>query len=55
MTSRYDKDCQEISRIQFHTDFNDETKNKMIKEIEKRMNLEEQKDIDGKGTGYYLD
>lgn len=53
MTSRYDMDCQEISRIQFHTDFDDKTKNEMISKIEKRMGIEEQKDLDGKGTGYY--
>ena len=51
--SRYDQDQAEISRIQFHTEFDSETKNKMISKIEKRMEIEEQKEIDGKGTGYY--
>lgn len=55
MTSRYDMDCQEISRIQFHTNLPDEEKNAMISKIEKRMSIEEQKDLDGKGTGYYND
>jgi len=55
LTSRYDLDCQEISRIQFHTNLPDEEKNALIKIIEKRMNLEEQKDLDGKVTEYYND
>jgi len=55
MTSRYDLDSQEISRIQFHTDFDRKTKNAMISKIEKRMGIEEQKELDGKGTGYYND
>jgi hypothetical protein len=55
LTSRYDLDCQEISRIQFHTDFDRKTKNKMTSEIEKRMAIEEQKELDGQGDGYYND
>jgi len=55
LTSKYDKDCQEISRIQFHTDFDQKTKNKMTSKIEKRMGIEEQKELDGKGSGYYND
>ncbi len=51
--SRYDQDSAEISRIQFHTDFDRKTKNKMMRKIEKRMEIEEQKELDGKGTGYY--
>jgi len=51
--SRYDIDSQEISRIQFHTDFDSKTKNRMIKQIEKRMAKEELKEINGRGTGYY--
>ena len=53
--SRYELDSAEISRIQFHTDFDRKTKNRMISYIEKRMEKEEQLDLDGKGTGYYLD
>ena len=51
--SRYDIDSQEISRIQFHTDFDRKTKNKMISAIEKIMYVEEQLVLSGKGTGYY--
>ena len=51
--SRYDQDSAEINRIQFHTEFSRSTKNRMISKIEKRMGIEEQKEIDGKGTGYY--
>ncbi len=53
--SRYDIDNQEISRIQFHTDFDRKTKNRMISKIEKRMAKEEQKELDGKSSGYYHD
>ena len=53
--SRYDQDQAEISRIQFHTPFSSELKNEMISKIEKRMAIEEQKELDGNGTGYYED
>jgi len=53
--SRWENDNQEISRIQFHTDYDRKTKNKMISVIERRMNIEEQKELNGKGTGYYED
>ena len=55
MTSRYELDSQEISRIQFHTPFSTELKNEMISKIEKKMAIEEQKELDGKGTGYYTE
>lgn len=55
MPSQYDLDSQEISRIQFHTPFSQELKNEMISKVEKRMAIEEQKEIDGKGSGYYND
>jgi len=55
MTSRYELDSQEISRIQFHTNFDRKTKNAMMRKIEKRMEIEEQKELDGTGTGYYND
>ena len=55
LMSRYDMDSMEISRIQFHTDFDRKTKNKMMCKIEKRMAIEEQKELDGKGSGYYTD
>jgi len=55
MPSQYEQDSQEISRIQFHTPFSAELKNEMISKIEKRMEIEEQKELDGKGTGYYND
>ena len=51
--SRWENDNQEISRIQFQTDYDRKTKNKMISVIERRMEIEEQKELDGKGTGYY--
>jgi len=53
--SRWENDNQEISRIQFQTDYDRKTKNKMISVIERRMEIEEQKELDGKGTGYYDD
>ena len=53
--SRWEIDNQQISWIQFHTDYDRKTKNKMIRVIERRMNIEEQKELDGKGTGYYDD
>jgi len=37
----------------YHTDFDQSTKNEMISKIEERMNIEEQKELDGNGTGYY--
>jgi len=53
--SRWENDSQEISRIQFHTDYDRKTKNKMISIIERRMEIEEQKELNDKGTGYYDD
>ncbi len=55
MPSQYELDSQEISRIQFHTPFSTELKNEMIEKIEKKMAIEEQKELDGKGTGYYTE
>ena len=55
MTSQYELDSQEISRIQFHTPFSSELKNEMIAKIEAKMAIEEQKELDGNGTGYYTD
>ncbi len=55
MVSRWTLDNDEISRIQFHTDFDRKTKNAMIRKICDRMEIEEQKELDGKGTGYYKD
>jgi len=51
--SRYENDNELISMIQFRTDYDRKTKNKMISVIERRMEIEEQKELDGKGTGYY--
>ena len=51
--SRWDNDMKEISRIQFHTDYSQTKKNKLISKIEERINIEEQNELDGKGTGYY--
>jgi len=55
MTSRYEIDAQRISWIQFHSDFESKTKNAEIRKIERRMEIEEQKELDGKGSGYYND
>ena len=33
----YEEIQKEISRIQFHTDFNQKTKNRMIVELEKKL------------------
>ena len=51
--SRYDIDSQEISRICFHTNLTQKEKNKAWAIIERRMEKEEQLELDGKGTGYY--
>ena len=53
--SRWENDNELISIIQFRTDYDRKPKNKMISVIERRMNIEEQKELDGKGTGYYDD
>ena len=53
--SRWENDNELISIIQFRTDYDRKTKNKMISVIERRMEIEEQKELDGKGTGYYND
>ena len=53
--SRWENDNELISIIQFRTDYDRKTKNKMISVIERRMEIEEQKELDGKGTGYYDD
>ncbi len=53
MTSKYELDRQEISRIQFSTEWDQATKNKLIEFIKKRMGEEEQLELDGEGTGYY--
>lgn len=55
MVSQYELDSQEISRIQFQTTYSQETKNRHISRIEKKMAIEEQKELDGKGTGYYTE
>ena len=52
--SPYDLDCELISHIKFT--FDSQTKRKkLISLIEERMAKEEQKELDGKGTGYYND
>ena len=43
----------EISRIQFHTSFDRKTKNKMIRVIEQKMEIQENLELNGKGNGYY--
>tara|TARA_R110000824_G_C14887304_1_gene644050 strand:- start:451 stop:636 length:186 start_codon:yes stop_codon:yes gene_type:complete len=49
----YELDCAEISRIQFHTDLPQRVKNQMIGLLEKRMEIQEQLELDGQGMGYY--
>ena len=51
--SRYESDSHMISRISFRKDLDQKTKNELISNIEKKMAREEQKELDGKGTGYY--
>jgi len=53
--SRYDIDCELISYIQFKTNYSQTKKNKLMSLIEEHMAIEEQKELDGKGTGYYND
>ena len=55
MTSEYNVDSMLISDIQFHSDYSQKLKNKLISEIEKRMEKQEQLELDGKNTGYYND
>ncbi len=55
MTSQYNLDNQEISQIQFHSGLPQKEKNKLIGKIEKRMLKEEALELDGKGTGYYVE
>lgn len=59
MTSKWELDNMEISRIQFHTDFSQKIKNEMISKIEKKQGEAEQKELDanakGKTTNYYKD
>ena len=51
--SDYNKDSQEISRIQFHTNLTREEKNKEIAKIEEKMLALEKLELDGTWTGYY--
>ena len=53
--SRWEKDQEQIARIQFHTDYSRTNKDKLIMKIEERMAREEQLEYDGKGTGYFND
>ena len=43
--SRWDNDMNEISRIQFHTDYSQTKKNELIAKIEWRMQVEEEKEL----------
>lgn len=42
-----------ISWIQFHSGYSRKKRNEMMSRIEKQMAIEEQLELDGKGTGYY--
>lgn len=57
--SRWELINAEISRIQFHTDFDRKTKNKMISKLErileKAENAELKANEKGKSTGFYND
>ena len=55
MVSQWQLDSQRISEIQFHSDYDQKTKNKLISRIEKKMERMEQLELDGKNTGYYND
>ena len=55
MTSRFELDSMEISRIQFHTDLTQKAKNHLIGKIEKRMCREEDNELNGHSNGYYND
>ncbi len=55
MTSQYNLDSQEISYLQFHSNLDQEWRNVLIKQIERRMEKQEQLELNGKGTGYYND
>lgn len=45
MTSQYELDCNEISRIQFHTDFDQKNRNRLISKIERKMERMEQLEL----------
>lgn len=51
--SPYEYYNMEISRIQFHTELDQKTKNKMIAAIEEKLYEMEQKELDGESTGFY--
>ena len=53
--SRWNDDMKRIANIQFRTDYDQARKNRLIALIEEHMAKEEQKELDGKGTGYYND
>ncbi len=51
--SPYEYYNMEISRIQFHTDLDQKTKNKMIAAIEKKLSEMEERELNGESTGFY--
>ena len=51
----YNEDSKAISRIANDKSLDQKTKNELMSGIEKRMAIEEQKELDGKGSGYYND
>ena len=51
--SGFERDSELISKISFSNAFTREQKNKAIKKIESRIAEEEQREIDGIGTGYF--
>ncbi len=53
MTSQYELDSQRISWIQFHSGWSMKKKNQEMIKIEKKMEKQEQLELDGKGMGYY--
>ena len=54
-TQTWKTDSEEISRIKFHSNFDNKTKERKIKAIERRMEKQEYMAYDGKDTGYYED
>ena len=54
MTSQYELDSMEISRIQFHTpELSQKERNRLISKIELKMEKMDDKENNGINTGYY--
>jgi len=51
--SPYQRSCERISWLQFHSPYDKETKERLIRIEEKDQELQEQLTLDGENTGYY--